>query len=406
MSSNTAPVLDIDFRSYSFAKNPYPTYQLLREQHPICRLADGTYILSRYDDVLFALKRHDLFASGWIKSPIAHPDWLREECKRGAFLSEVDPPEHGAYNAVINKAFVTRSIDTLSPFIHQKSHDLIGKIRENGSQEIEFFTQFAYPLTGSVIERMTGLNAHTDISRTKTWVEMLESFTSECPEPRTKARIEELILDQNSYYNNLIQDRRIHPRSDLASMLANAKVNGKELTDRQLHNALSLFTIGGFEGPAQSLAKSVWLLSQREDLKQSLVDDPSKYGPFIEELLRLHSSAQGMMRITTKDVTLYGVKIPTGSIVLALIGSANRDPSHFPDADVFDISRANAKSHLSFGYGPHVCIGAALARAEIRIGLESMLNSFESFESRPDHELDWYSMPIGRLLRSLPLRLQ
>jgi cytochrome P450 len=404
MSESNAPFCDIDLEDPDFAKNPYQTYKLLREKYPVCQIADGTYLLSRYDDVQLALKRYDLFASGWMTSSIGRPNWLREDCKRGAFLAEMDPPDHALHNAIINKTFSSGAVNSLIPLMRETAKSLVKRLKEFEGKEVDFFIHFGYPFSGALIDRITGLNTSDDIDRTKRWSRLMESLPAQCPEPALKAEFEATILSQNKHYDEIIQSRRIYPKGDLVSILINAQIDDSPLSTEELRAALSLFSVAGFEAPAQSLARAIILLAQRDDICNLLRERPENIRPFIEELLRLGSSAQGSLRITTQDVTLHSVTIPAQSVVLALIGAANRDSDRFSNPDDFVLSRPNIKSHIGFGQGPHVCIGASLARAELRIGLEALLSTFKKFHCPAETELNWRSWVVARLLRTLPVR--
>lgn len=401
MGNLSAPRFEIDFRSTAFAQNPYLTYQLLRERYPVCQLADGTYVLSRYEDVQFALKRYDLFASGWSDAPLAHPGWMRDEYKREPFLTESDPPEHTWYNAIVNKAFIGKSIRMLAPVLEDVSRNLIEKIKNSCNKSNDFLSDFAYPLAGMAISSITGLEIEHQIERIRNWVCVAESFTAECPSPARQAEIEDTLADQHSYYDELITKRNNSPKDDLVTMLINARVEGRKLSEKQLWTALNLFTVAGFQAPAQFLAAAIAFLAHRPDLVSYLRSSPHMIGEFIEELLRLHNAAQGALRTSTTSISLRGITIPPNATVLVLIGSANRDPEQFPDPDNFNFSRDNVRTHIGFGYGAHSCLGAGLARMELKAALGVLLKEFSRFDCAAEDELNWYSTVVGRLLKTL-----
>lgn len=191
---NDTAMRDLDLRAPAFAKNPYPTYALLRARYPVLQIADGTYILSRYDDVKFALKSYELFASGWAGAPIAHPKWLREDYRRGHFLPETDPPEHTQNSAIINKSFVGRAIEVMLPFMRETATCLTARLQR---PDADFLTDFAFPYMGSVLANITGMDTGNDMDRTRAWIELAESFTEVKPEPELQARAENIIFEQN-----------------------------------------------------------------------------------------------------------------------------------------------------------------------------------------------------------------
>jgi cytochrome P450 len=216
--------------------------------------------------------------------------------------------------------------------------------------------------------------------------------------------MEAIVLDQHSYYDEIIKQRRMQPANDVATLLARAEVDGERLTDQQLYTALNLFTVAGFQAPAQQLSMAVMLLARQPDLVAQLIREPTKISDFIEEILRFDNPTLGLLRQTTGAVEMHGATIPAGAGVALLIGAANRDPQQFPAPDRFELARANIKTHLGFGHGAHTCLGAALARLEMRIGLEVLLPYIERIELPNNTQLIWHSTFIGRLLRGLPIR--
>lgn len=402
MPQSNVPVLDLDFRDSKFAQDPYPIYSELRNQYPIFQLRDGTHVLSRYKDVAFALRRYDLFSSGWTSAPIAHQSWLKEEHQRGNFLTETDPPEHDHYSAMIRGPFVGKGLSEQIPFILEQAKDIASALRPGTTYN--FLRTFAYPYFARILDNITGLDNANNIDRTLKWVEMAQSFTSAQPDPAEFPIIEREIAAQNEYYESVVADRRKCPRHDLASVLSNTPVLGKPLSKLQLRSALNLFTIGGVESPALQLTNAFILLSERRDLIKSLQGDPALIGPFIEEMLRFLNITTGVMRISKQPVELHGFVIPEGVLVFPLISSANRDERQFSDPDTFKLNRPNIKTHVGFSHGPHSCIGQSLAREQIRIALEVILSSFSEFKCPPQSDLEWKSTFVGRFVHSLPIQ--
>jgi cytochrome P450 len=398
-------IFDIDLRAEQFARNPYSIYRVLREQFPVCQVTDGTYLLSRYEDVKFALKHFDLFASGWSNAPQAHPQWIRSDYKRADFLTETDPPEHDIYNAIVNKSFVRQAVNALEPLLRETACSALKKMQQRDGN-YDFLSDFAYPLAGAALGRITGLEISSQLQRARSWIDLAESFTDLSPPPAQKLHMEKIILDQHNYYDEIINERRRNPKNDLATMLAQAEIDGEKLTSQQLHTALNVFTVAGFQAPAQQLAFAVGLLKQRADLTAALQFEPKKIDDFFEELLRFDNPTLGVMRRATTAIELHGAIIPAGAKVLLLVGAANRDPEQFPNPDLFELQRANIRSHLGFGHGPHTCLGAALARLEMKIGLEILLPHLNSINWPAAADLSWRSTVVGRILRSLPMRFQ
>lgn len=392
----------LDLRATDFARNPSPILAWLRERQPVYRLADGTFILSRYDDVRMALKHHELFASGWSDAAIAHPQWLEAHRRRGLFLTETDPPRHTLYRSIVNKSFAAGAIRALEPILRNTASSLVRNIRKG--QEFDFLTDFAYPFAGTALSALTGLDVIRQPERARRWVDVAETFTDQCPGPARKAVLEAVVADQNDYFDALVRERRRCPRSDLASILSNASPDGRALSDEELRTALALFTTAGFQAPAQFLAAGIACLAHRPALVTMLRKEPRHIGQFIEEFLRLSNTAQGVFRMTTQTLSLHGMPLPAGSSVLLLIAAANLDPTRFPNPEDLILGRDNIRMHLGFGHGIHVCLGAALARMEMQIALQALIEAFDGIDCPPEPELEWYSTIVGRLLYSLPVR--
>lgn len=391
----------VDLLSKNCVQNPYDFFKFLREELPLCQLADGTYVLSRYEDVKFALKRHDVFSSGWSDSPIIHPDWLGGEAQRGRFMAEADPPEHTKHRAIVNRAFVEKAVKALVPEMQVIAATLVEKIRAIGGSD--FLEAFSYPYVAQVSDAITGLGM-ARVKNVRQWVEMAESFSMGCPNKSVREKLARDVEEQNRYYDSLIEGRRKKPESDLITRLVDANIDGAPLTNSQLRGALNLFTLGGFEAPGQMVANAVIKLANDGGLFFSLREHNELIPSFVEELLRLHNPAQGSIRTTKTDVTVSGGVVPKGAKVLALIGSANRDELQFREPDLFILGRENIKSHLGFGQGAHVCIGESLARWQLRVAVASLVNNFNRIECLPFERQVWTSTLVGRMLKTLPAK--
>jgi len=393
----------VDLLSKDFLKNPYGVYAQLRNNLPLCQLADGTYVVSRFEDVQFVLKRTDLFSSGWSKFPISHPDWVDETLQRGWFISEADPPEHTKHRAVVKKLFMEKEVKKLAPAMEQTALDLLNDLQKD--VWIDFLDAYAFPYVAKMSDKITGINVASVINDVRCWVESAESLVSGCPSLSERAQFEANVRIQNRYFDALIQSRSANPQVDLVTELINAQIDGVRLSKGQLYGALNVFMIGAIQAPAQIVAVALSILANDETMTDKIGKDPDLIPAFIEEILRLHNPSQGLIRTTkSEEAVLSGGRIPANSKVLALIGSANRDPSHFSDPDEIQLERKNLKGHLGLGHGVHICIGEALARLETKIALEKLLPHVKSFECPKLDQLSWVGTIVGRLLRKFPAK--
>ena len=381
---------EIDLSAPGNLKNPYRTYQYLRDHDPVCRVGPwGFWAISRYDDVQFAFRHPEFFSSSGFKT-IHQVDWLDKSCWIDFFILTQDPPVHTTHRAIVNKAFVKRVIDALIPFMREKIRSLLKNIPRH--TDIAFMKEIAYPYAGAISLKITGTEGSRSADDLHQWVKCLESLGPIRPDDATVKKMESIITQQHNYFDEVIADRRRRPRQDLVSEIVNAiTAEGKPLTDSQMRNALNLFVAASFHSSMYMLGKSVLYLSQHPDLHKQLAESPLLIPAFIEEMLRYNSSVHGLMRRTSRAVTLSGVEIPEGEPVLLLPASANRDPRKFTSPDTFDMSRSNTREHIAFGHGPHTCIGSALARLELKIALEEIITTFPRITCPPEDQLNWVS---------------
>ncbi len=382
-------------------ENPFPVYERLLQDHPVCQLEpDGIWAVSRYDDVRFALERPNLFLSSGLMAAM-QPDWLHEDCRdRDLFIIMQDPPDHTKYRALLNRAFASKMIQALIPLMHETAQGLVKKIRPD--EQFDFQKDFAYAYVHKIIGHITGIEEGQSQEEVSRWLEVIGKLSPEKPDEHYIREFGELHRAQKEHFNNIIRDRREHPREDLVSALVHAEVDGEQLTDHMLRNALDLLLSAGYHTTLQMLCHSMIRLSQQPDLRQTLSANPQQIPAFIEEALRLESIAPALFRQTTEDIELSGVRIPRGATILLLLAAANRDPRQFPNPTEFQMGRPNIKMHLAFGHGPHTCLGAALARQEIKIALETILAAFHGISCPVDHELSWSKSVLLRSVNALP----
>lgn len=393
----------VDLSTPEFHQNPFRTYKVLLEEKPLCRLAGGVYVVSRFQDVQKVLKQHDLFSSGWSQSAVIHPNWVKEDLKRDSFLTEMDPPSHTIHRAIVYPHLAKRKMKNLTPDMEDLARSLAHQSIPE-SKEIEFLDTFAFPYVTHFSDQITGLRTAEKFEKCRHWVEIAETFPVQRPSPEEKARIELELEEQNQYFDEIIEQKRAHPQRDLFSVLVNTEISGKQLGRHQLRGALNLFTMSGFEAPAQVIATALMMLANDKALNDLVRNDLGLIPDLIEETNRLYSPAQGSFRIAKTDVTMSCGVIPKGATVLALLGAANRDPRQFPDPDSFILQRDNIKTYVGFGGGNHLCVGVALARNEIRVALEVLLQIFSEIRCKPWDEQVWFSTMIGWLLRKVTMQ--
>jgi hypothetical protein len=256
-------------------------------------------------------------------------------------------------------------------------------------------------LPAFVIATLLGLDPALGV-RFKAWADDFLSVTPEPPTAEHAARVKATIAELSAYMHRVITDRRRDPIDDTVSELVQAEVDGQRLGDAEILELMITILLGGLETTTHLIASSAVLLAGQPELLARLRADRSLIPAFVEEMVRFDGPSQSLPRVTTTEVTLSGVTIPAGSLVLAMVGSAGRDERRFPDPERFDIGRGSPA--LNFGHGIHFCLGAALSRMETQIALEALLGRFAGLELQT-RELEYNRTMTVRGPVAVPLRL-
>jgi cytochrome P450 len=289
--------------------------------------------------------------------------------------------------ALISAAFTPRSVANLEPRIRELSHELLDQAAGRGA--IDLAADFSVPLPMRVIAEMIGVPA-ADRARYHRWSDIILDMSYTIGNRGEAARkaneaFRAASVEMNDYLTGLLAERRAAPRDDLLTRLVQAEVDGERLTQEEILGFFQLLILGGQETTTNLINNAVLCFLEHPDQLARLRAAPDLLPSAIEEVLRYRAPLQWMFRITTREVEVHGRAIPAGKAVLAVIGSANRDPRAFPDPERFDVTRA-PNPHLAFSHGIHFCLGAPLARLEARVALADFLgrvNGFARAEAGP-----------------------
>lgn len=376
------PVIDLD---------PYETWRRLRDEAPLYRNDRlGFYALSRYDDVLPALSDWRTYSSrrGTLLELI---DPLAPEVDgdpEGAPMIFTDPPYHDLLRGLVSRSFTPRRIGALEQTVRDLCRDGFDAVA--GGAGFDYVDDVTGPIPAMVIGELLGVPAE-DQRELGRWTDQLMHY-----DPDLETGDEILGMRQQNpvklegasnlwrYLEAAVDERTARPGDDMISSLITAEITLEDGTRRRLTRAevtsffLLLFTAGS-ETTARLLGWTAVLLARHPDQRARLVEDRSLVPNAVEELLRYEAPSPIQARWVTRDVELHGQVVPRGSKMALLNAAANRDERHFPDPDRFDVGRAIDR-HLSFGYGGHFCLGAALARLEGRVVLEETLDRFPAWE--------------------------
>jgi pimeloyl-[acyl-carrier protein] synthase len=384
-----------------FHANPYPFYHALREKDPVHQSPMGFWVLTRYDDVVMSLRDPRFGRDGF--APLLEANYGPEGAEGNLPRSMLmrDPPDHTRLRTLVNKAFTPRVIEGMRSHIQSIVDRLLDRVQ--GPRTMDIIADLAYPLPVTVICEMLGvpLEDHeairgwsSDIARSLDAIGLLA-------DPDVVKRGGDARRALGEYFRRLLPERRRNPQADLLSLLIAAEEQGDRLNEGELLAMCMLLFIAGHETTVNLIGNGLLALLNHPDQLGKLRDDPALIPVAVEELLRYDSPVQRTARITNAEVEIQGRQIPTGSMVVAAIGAANRDPSHFVDPDRLDIARADNR-HVAFGFGIHFCIGAPLARVEGQIALATLLRRMPTIALQTAAP-DWRESSTLRGLKTLPV---
>lgn len=382
-------------------RNPFALYARAQREHPLYR-HPGLPIVSvfRYADIQGILKDPAAWSNHFQPPPGVDPETLPTRSMLGQ-----DPPEHTRLRGLVSQAFTPRIIRRLEPRLHEIANALLDRALEQ--RDVDFVEALTYPLPVIVIAEIIGIPA-ADREQFKSWsdtaVESLGNVLFAPPAPDRMQRMAQLLLDMGTYFTALSEERRRRPREDLLTGLVQAEVEGSKLTREELIRMLVLLLVAGNETTTTLIGNTVLELLAHPDQLAQLRAAPDLVASAIEEVLRYSSPVQLDPRRATRPVTLHGEHLDADQIVINWLGSANHDEREFPEPERFDVARADNR-HVAFGFGPHYCLGANLARLEAQVALRTLLARTRTFARSDDGPLPLHPSIVFRGVTRLPLRL-
>jgi cytochrome P450 len=373
------------------ADDPHDAYRMLRRECPVARgdlAGHAVVLLSRYDDVLWALRHPEAFTSAGGNLNLGEQPLLP---------LEVDPPQHTEYRRLLNPRFVPREIEKLEPAIRSLVGDLLDQLVARG--QCDFHEEVATPLPSGIFLALMGLPPE-DLPQFLQWRDNTIRPDVEPGDLEGAARIrQETAHAISDYFRAAFAARRGAPDDSLLSLLVHGSVDGRGLDETELLGIGHLLLLGGLDTVTATLDCMVAYLATHPDQRQRLVEDPSRIPAATEELLRWLSPVMVVPRTAAEDITLHDVQIAKGDSVTLVIGAANDDEGAFGPPSV-DFDR-DPNKHVAFGGGHHLCLGAHLARLELRVALEELHRRIPDYRIAPGAEVH-YSTGI-RQAEALPL---
>jgi cytochrome P450 len=410
-------VLDRDFfTDPDLLQDPTPYYAALREGAPVWREPHhGVFVLSRIEEILRVYADHEHFSAivatlgplVKVPEPAAGESWAevierrRGEIPMGDMLTSIDPPRHTRHRALAGRLLTPNRLKENEEFMWTLAGGLIDEFADRG--EVEFGAAYARPFTLLVVADLLGV-PREDHEQFRGW---LRSDAGNIGNPEGKHGGNRVFANLHPYFTRYIEERRASPRDDVLGQLANVRFPDGELPDvADVVRLAAILFAAGQETTARLLSAGMRVLAEAPPLADELRSDPGGIPNFVEECLRLEGPIKSTFRLALHDTRIAGVDVPAGSIVLGLLGAANRDPRVFDDPDRFDAKRRNARRHIAFGHGEHFCPGASLARAEARVSFERLLARLDDLRLVDSGALSYSPTFIIRGLDELPLRFR
>lgn len=400
------PVADAPlFNPFSpeFLRNPYPSFELLRENQPLMKTPLGFWVASRYADVQMILKDRRFGKGFEERMKMRNGDDVFDNpvyANMRTWMLVQDPPDHSRLRGLVSKAFTARRIEGLRPQIQTLVDELLDRVAPRG--RMDFIRDFAYPLPVNVICDMLGIppedRSHFEFG-SKISGRLID------PTPVSAEELQEIgngFARQEAYFRDLFARRRAEPQDDLTTVLVQAEEAGERLTEAELVGNVILLFGAGHETTVNLLGNGLLALLQNPDEYAKLRDNPDLVPGAIEEMLRFDSSVQMTGRTALEDIEVNGITIPKGDHIINLLGSANRDGAAFDAPESFRVDRKDVRP-MSFGGGIHFCLGAQLARVEADIAFRSLLARLPDLRLEQPDEPDWRPTFTLRGLTGLPI---
>ena len=359
--------------------DPYPIYEHLRAEEPVCLVESvGLWLVTRWEDVQYVDKKPELFTGE------TEPSTLRRTFGPNLLASE------GSYHERIRKLiYPWFRVGAIGEYpdavIAPLAHELVDAFAERGAAEL--VSEFAEPLSARVLKRALGLGDVPEETLRRWFVELATGAANFEGDPEKQAIADRASDEVNDTLAPTIERLQAAPDDTLLSSMVNTEVDGERLTREEVQSNLKVMIVGGLQATTDLIALSLWAILSHPEQLAEVRAEPKLVDPAIEEAARWHSPVGTSTRQATRDVELAGVKLERGSLIAAVLASANRDERNWSDPQRYDVHRREG-SHLAFATGPHLCIGARLARYETRTAWRVLLDRLPELRLDPERPIE------------------
>jgi pimeloyl-[acyl-carrier protein] synthase len=398
----------------TFQRDPYEHYRRLRERAPVHRNFMGIWVAASYEHVRSVL-RDARFRSRDIPTQLQNKSEMLKRLEGASgghaafanlfqhsrlWLTFLEGSDHSRIRRLVAKAFQQRAVESLRPMIRDAAVGLLAPLRDRG--EFDLMKEFSYVLPMGVIASTLGV-PRTDIPKIAAWTEIFTRIFDPLMSLEEYMPLEQASVSAMGYFRSLIEERRHAPADDLLSALIQAGDDTETLTEDEIIAVCILLFSAGSETSGNLFGTGTLALLRNPTQLALLRRRPDLIANAVEELLRYDAPLQMTSRTALEDLELAGERIKKHEQIYLLIGSANRDPAQFEQAEELNVERA-AIPHLSFSAGPHFCLGATLARVEAQEGFRAILELFPNL-TLPSDEVEWSTHTVVRGLKALPVRV-
>jgi len=401
------PINEItNFQSRSEEFFPIEWYKEMLIKHPVYyHEKTDTWNVFKYNEVKEVLSNYEIFSSEGNRTTIFVGDNHKQEQNSLLNITTIDPPRHRKSRSLLAAAFTPRSLKNWEPRIQKIASELVEDIKDNTT--IDIVNALSAPLPGLVIADLFGVPLH-DRYQFKEWVDILF-------QPYDKEKLADIELEKQKvakeyfqYLYPIVVQKRSNLSDDIISDLIRAEVDGEKFTDEQIVQMTMLLLGAGVETTSHAIANTFYsLLYDGESLYEELRNNVDLVPNAVEEMLRYRFQMSRRDRTVKQDNNLLGVELKKGDVVIAWMSACNMDENMFENPFTLDFHRPNNKKHLTFGNGPHFCLGAPLARLEMKIALETFLQAFSRIEPIEGFDLEenLTASATGQSLTYLPIRV-
>jgi len=390
----TCPLHQINAFGPAILQNPYPYFARLRAEAPVWRDPNtGIVSISTYDRIVEANTQPAVFSNDF-SAQLRSGSTQAMDPDEAAILSKgfpvtntlltADPPVHTRYRKLVSKAFTFKRVEGMADYIAAVAHRLIDGFADRAAGE--FKSTFANHLPMTVIADALGV-PRADMDRFHEWSDAFVAQLGGISDKATRLDAAAKVVAFQHYFVEKIEEKRARPTDDIISDLVHANLaeegDNRHMDYAELLSIMQQLLVAGNETTAHSLTAGMFFLISNPAQMAKVKADRNLIPGFVEETLRYLSPTNNMWRVATRETSIGGVEIRKGDMVLLRYGSGNRDDAHFPQAEAFDVTRENARTHLAFGAGIHTCIAAPLARKEMNVAFPILLERLKNIRLKP-----------------------